>query len=443
MVKSKRQRYEQIRDEINRKADSGEISENDREYLLEFLDAKDPECRIVNDPNDKPKSDGTLSRYAYSLKRIADLADFELTNATPNDINYFCNDMKQGRVDGVKDDGLTSGSVANYQKSLRKFYEYHSDLGVDKDEIILYKDDSGRVDERDIFTKEDIKALRDACDHPRDRCLVDFLLYTGQRLSAILNLRIKDIDLESGEFYLNEEAGDLKGAGGKRPLLYAKKAVRDWIRAHPCSDDPEAHLITQKSKNMGSNDYELGSRLDGSTVYVQLQRIGEKAGVNKPVNAHNFRHTFVTVAVRDYDMDFDTVKRLIGHAPDSQVMESTYTHLTDDDVINKAKEATDIKEEEPKSPLTPDICENCNAPVPLDNAKACSACGIQFTPDSAGIEESIKDTIHEAKGEAETETSNIAVDVIREAVKENPELVTQAVIEDEDIELDSLIKEES
>jgi len=442
MVKSKRQRYEQVRKEIESKTESGSISESDREFIFEFLDAKDPECRLVDDPNDKPKSDGTLAQYAYRLKRIADIADFELTDTNPENINVFCNEMKQGRIDSVKDDGLTDGTVANYQKSLRKFYEYHDNFGIDKDEIILYKDDSGSVDERDIFDKEDIKALQDACKHPRDRALVDLLLYTGQRLSAILNLRVKDIDLETGEFYLNEEAGDLKGADGKRPLLYAEKACRDWMNSHPCSDDLEAHFITQKSANMGSNDYNLGERIDGSTAYVQLQRIGEEAGVNKPCNAHNFRHTFVTIAARDYDLDFDYIKRLIGHAPDSTVMESTYAHLTDQDVIDKAKEATGIKQKEPESPLTPDICENCNAPVPLDDAVSCASCGIDFTPNSAGVKESIEEMIFEAKGEAETESDNQAVDTMHKIKNMDENELRQAVMES-DIDVSSLINDNS
>ncbi|MDQ2051873.1 tyrosine-type recombinase/integrase [Natronolimnohabitans sp. A-GB9] len=431
MVKSKRQRYEQIREEIEKKAESGSIDETDKEYLFEFLDAKDPECGLVNDPNDKPKSDGTISRYAYSLKRIADLGDFDLTDCSPDDINYLCDDMRQGRIEGVKDDGLTKGSVANYQKALRKFYEYHDDLGIEKQDIILYKDDSGGVDERDIFDKQDIKALRDACKHPRDRALVDLLLYTGQRLSAILNLRIKDIDLETAEFYLNEEAGDLKGASGKRPLLYAEKAVRDWMNSHPCKNDPEAYFITQKSKNLGGGDYELGDRIDNSTVYHQLQQIKKEAGVDKPCNAHNFRHTFVTLAARDYGLDFDYIKHLIGHAPDSQVMESTYTHLTDDDIINKAKEATGIKEKEEESPLTPDICENCNEPVPIDNAKACPACGIAFTPDAHQAKEQIEEDLYESKGQAEGQLEE-DTDTLRQKIKENPELekvALQALIE--------------
>jgi hypothetical protein len=241
------------------------------------------------------------------------------------------------------------------------------------------------------------------------------LLYTGQRISAILNLRIKDINVEEGTFYLNEERGDLKGASGKRPLLYAEKAAREWLRSHPCKNDPEAFFITHKAPNRGREDYEVGGRLDDSTIYVVLQNIKERAGVSKPCNPHNFRHSFVTIAVRDYGMDFDTVKWMIGHRPDSQVMEKTYKHLTDDDYIQEAKEATGIKEKEEESPLTPDICDNCGEPVPIENAKACASCGIAFTPDAYQTQEQVDESMYQAKGELDGEEES-ALDRMKDEV---------------------------
>lgn len=425
MSKSKRQSYEYNREKIREYAEQDVVSGTDKDHIIEFLDAKDPEEPRVTDPNDSTKADGTLYSYAYGLKRTVQLGEFELTDTTAHDLNEFMSRMKRGNIDDVKDDGLTKGTVANYQKALRKFYEYHADLGIESEEIFIYKDESGGVDERDIFDKEDIQALRDACEHPRDKALVDLLLYTGQRISAILNLRIKDVDVENGTFYLNEEAGDLKGADGKKPLLYAEKAVRTWLRSHPRKNDPDAYLICQKKPNVGGQDYEQGDRLDTSTIYTVLQNVGDRAGVDKPVNPHNFRHTFVTIAARDYDMDFDTIKRIIGHKPGSNVMETTYTHLTDEDVIEQAKHDMDIEEKDNGSPLTPDICENCDEPVPIDDAKACPSCGIAFTPDAQQAKDKMKKKSREAKEEADTLEEYKDADEIAQAIEDDPKLAAQ------------------
>ena len=424
MARSSRSRYETERQAIQERGRDGRISEPEAEAIVEFLDAKDPETIAVNDPvDDSTKSDSTLKNYAFDLKRLAELTEFDLTDTTADELNAFMDQLRAGTVEGVKDEGLSAGSIKNYQGTLRKFYEYHTEFAIEKQAITLLNPDSSSVDERDIFEKEDIQALRNATQHPRDKALIDMLLYTGQRLSALLNLRLKDMKPEEGIFYLNEEAGDLKGATGKRPLLLAEKAARDWKNQHPC-DDPEAHFITHKH-NWENREYGAGDRLDNSTIHRQLARIGKRAGVEKPVNAHNFRHTFVTVAKRNYGMDNDTIKRLIGHRPDSNIMESTYAHLTDDDVIAEAERKVGKRDDEPESPLTPERCGNCGEPVPMDNAKACMSCGITFTPDAKAAKDKLKGEVREEKDEAKTLEEYKDADAIAQALEDDPKLAAQ------------------
>jgi integrase/recombinase XerD len=426
MAKSNRERFESEKNSIQQ---SDEITDNDTTAIIEFLRAKDPEDTYV--PHNDTMSDGTLARYGFSTKRIAQLADFELTDCSPDELNQLFADMHNGDVsidnediEDVKDEGLTKGSLNGYQSTMRKFYAYHEELDIEKSEIALYEKDSGSVDERDIFDKDDIEAIRNAASHPRDSALIDMLLYTGQRLSAILGLRRRDINIEDGTFRLNEEAGDLKGASGKRPLLYAEKSVREWYNAHPCKDEPDAHFITHKY-DWKNKPYEAGEKLHQSTVHKQLERIGDSAGVDKPVNAHNFRHTFVTVCKRDYEMDNDTIKRIIGHDESSKIMEEVYSHLTDDDIINKAERATGISDEEPESTFTPSVCDVCGEPVTNERAKACENCGTVFTPDARAAKDKAEDDIYQSKGKAETDEEEEAVDKLRELIKENPELLEE------------------
>lgn len=89
-----------------------------------------------------------------------------------------------------------------------------AEFGPEKEEFVMLSSEKTSVDERDMFTKADVKALRGACDHPRNRALLEMLIYCGQRINALLTLRIKDIpktedgSLE-GVFYLNPDSGGL------------------------------------------------------------------------------------------------------------------------------------------------------------------------------------------------------------------------------------------
>lgn len=421
MARSKRERYETARGRIEQEVSSGNIDREEADLILEFCNAKDPQSHAVTDPSGSTKADATLARYANLLRRIKMFSAIDLCDTTAYKLNVLMDRLQRGDPDGVKDEGLAAGTIKNYQTTLRKFYEYHSGLGIGKEEITLANPDTQSIDERDIFDKEDIKALRNAPTDSRDKALIDLLLYTGQRISAILNLRLKDINLEEGTFYLNEERGDLKNASGKRPLLLAEKAVRDWYHDHPYKgSNPNAFFITHKD-NWEGKSYEAGDRLDSSSVYRQLQRIGDMAGVEKPVNAHNFRHTFVTVCKRNYGMDNSTIKRLIGHRPDSNIMETTYTHLTDEDVIAAAERAADLRDDEPESPLTPDVCDVCGAVTHRDDAKACPGCGTIFTPDAHVVEELLDGKMTESYKETDPEDDATHDDIERlEELIEDP-----------------------
>lgn len=440
MAKTKRELYDSERahlkhlsgieidsDREERGEPTDAITEDEAETILEFLDAKDSEVVTVADhTGDSTKADGTLARYANTLKRTARIAEFDLLTADADQLNHLMDDIRQGRASTVKDEGLATGTVKNFQTALRRFYEW-LDNGVAKEEIVIsYPDRDSSVDERDILTKEEIQAIREVTTHPRDRAFIDMLLYTGQRLSALLNLRIQDInpdDGPSGTFYLNTEAGDLKGASGKRPLLYAQKAVRDWLNKHPCQDDPDAYFFTTKYEWDG-RDIEAGSRMDDSSIYKLLQRIGRDAGVpDRKMNAHNFRHTFVTICKREYDMDNDTIKRLIGHEEGSNIMETTYSHLTDEDVIAAAERATDLRDDEPESSLTPEVCDVCGERIEKQDAKACPSCGTVFTPDARSVQQGLEGGVQDLKEEAEDVEEYSRLDKLERMVRENPELL--------------------
>ena len=306
---------------------------------------------------------------------------------------------------------------------IRRFYRYHDDLGIDREDIYFPDRDESPVDERDMFTAEEVQAIRDEAKRrgSRDACLIDLLLYTGQRRSALLNLRLKDVDPAEGIFYLNDDDGDLKGARGKRPLLGALKTVRDWKRQHP-TGNPNDYLITHKHKQDNREGVRAGDKLDPSTVYRQLQRIGDAAGVDKPVNSHNFRHYFVTVCKRDYGMDNDTIKHLIGHEPDSEVMERTYAHLTDEDYIQDAEEKFGIREPETDNPLTPPVCDGCGEPLD-DEWKSYPYCGMTYAPDAHAGKEEIQVDMKQSYREADPEDADTMdkVDALNELL-EDPEV---------------------
>lgn len=415
------------RKERERIKNSG-LSPESKDAALEFLAAFDPNDLSASYTNERGEQEtlsyNSLEGYGRALRLITKNSDRGLLNHNLDSLQAVFDDFLEN---------LAKQTVRQRQAAAIKFDRYH-ELGVNPDDIMLTKVENGSsVNERDMFTKAEIQALRDACDNLRDRALLELLIYTGQRIRAIQTLRLKDIDFEDGVYYLNTDELGLKGAdrhGRKRPLLGAEKAVRQWMDNHP-TKEPNDYLITPLSSATGTTG--RGDYLSLPALRHRLWKIADRADVydretkaGKPPNPHNFRHYFVTVCYREYDMDPSTIKFLIGHGQESTVMETTYQHLTDDDHINAARTASGAgRDPDPEeSSLTPETCPTCHEPLPA-NAKACSDCGMVFTPDAVAAKNQIEGTIRETKDQADTMQDYRDVDEIAQALEDNPALAAR------------------
>ena len=429
--------------------ENGEITERDFRAIVEMCAVYDADSYVeMNDddgtvhkyarllgtsPTELPasgetKSSLTLRNYTDRLRRLGVAADSPLVEYDADDWSVLLRSFEIGEVEGVKDEGISHNAVRTYQTAIRSFLNVHDDLEADADDIKMYSPEETTVDEQDMFTSEEIQALRDATDSPRNRAFLEMLINTGQRLNALRTLKVGDIDVDEGVFYLNKEASDgLKGAddaGRKRPLLGAREPVRNWLEYHPCRDrdDFEDTYLFTATTLSATEDY--GEMLSEATIRYHLDKVRDRAEVSKPCNAHNFRHFYVTNAIKRWDLDKDAVKALIGHGPESRVMEKTYSHLTMDDHIEQVEVATGIREPEDDDPMTPPKCIVCDYPLP-DDAKACPKCGEVYTADAKAVKDDVEESLYEAKGAVENESEEDAVDKLRALLKDNPELMAE------------------
>lgn len=405
----------------------GDVSERDADAISHLIDALDPQhpAEVFQDNGNgaETKESKTLANYTSRLRLAATEVDGDLLEQDTNSLNQLMADMADGKAEIAPDDGYSVGSVGQYQSALKAFYRYHGETDVDPEEIPVFASEDTSVDERDMFSVDEVQAMRDAIDSPRERCLFELLAFTGQRIRAIQTLRIKDIDLDDGLLYLNESVEGLKGAKGKRPLLGAEAYVRRWLDYHP-TKEPEDYLITPKATGGG----QPGGMLTQDTIRYHLRKIADKADVDKDVHPHIFRHYFTTIAKRDYDLDDAYIKHLRGDAPGSRVMETTYRHLSDADAVEHATAKFEGREPETESPLTPEKCPTCGE-IMDPSAKACSACGTVFTPDAKSVEDRIDDDVKQAYGMTDPEDDDQQDKISQlDDLLEDPE-VKQALLE--------------
>lgn len=381
--------------------------------IIDFLDAYNPDNIRLKPPivQGKDKRESTLAvssrlAYASTLHRTAQYV--HLLDCLARELNLFANERLTGAHETTGDDGVSQNTVHQNQIAWRTFYQFHenhpdgADVTADPEGITLVDREETSVDERDMFTSEEVQAMRAATQNKRDRALLELLIYTGQRHNCLRQLTYDDVRPDKGEsgvLYIPDDEG-MKGAQGKRPLLGAQKAARAWRRAHPTQEDDDA-FFTHIYDWSGHDDIEPGDHLSRQSFGRIPKRIADRADVDKKANLHNFRHYFCTSAIKDHGMSMDTVRHLLGHAPESRELERTYQHLVDDDHIENAELDMGIQDEKEQS-LTPSQCPTCNEPL-QPSWSVCPNCEQIIGPDAQRVADEVKDSATQDALEAHTE----------------------------------------
>jgi len=138
---------------------------------------------------------------------------------------------------------------------------------------------------------------------------------TGLRVSEIINLRVRDLDLE--ELALRVVSG--KGKKDRVTII------------------PERLVTTIRNMSAGKSgtDYlfesERGGKLSARTAQVAFSRAASKAGIVKAATFHSLRHSFATHLLEN-GIDVRYVQELLGHASISTTQ--LYTKVTNPKLKN-------------------------------------------------------------------------------------------------------------
>ena len=145
----------------------------------------------------------------------------------------------------------------------------------------------------------------------RDRAMLEVMYGAGLRLSELVNLDIKHLDLESGEVWV-------MGKGSKeRRLPIGRNAVawiEHWLDLRDLFGTDDDALFLSK----------LGKRISARNVQKRFAEWGIKQGLNSHVHPHKLRHSFATHMLESSG-DLRGVQELLGHANLSTTQ--IYTHL--------------------------------------------------------------------------------------------------------------------
>lgn len=145
----------------------------------------------------------------------------------------------------------------------------------------------------------------------RDRTMLELMYGSGLRLSELVNLNCRELNLTDGEIRV-------LGKGNKeRKLPLGRESIK-WIK----------HWLSMRDFLVPKDDAlfisKLGKRISPRNVEKRFAQWGVKQGLSAHVHPHKLRHSFATHMLESSG-DLRAVQELLGHADLSTTQ--VYTHL--------------------------------------------------------------------------------------------------------------------
>jgi integrase/recombinase XerD len=147
----------------------------------------------------------------------------------------------------------------------------------------------------------------------RDRAILELMYACGLRVSEAVNLKMGDIDLDSGILTCT-------GKGSKTRRVPVGKSAVEWVRSYLAARRRKENAEVQ---NLFVSS--LGGPINRQAIYEFIRSYAERCGL-EGVSPHTLRHSFATHLVQN-SADIRSVQQMLGHKDISTTQ--IYTHMTD------------------------------------------------------------------------------------------------------------------
>ena len=207
----------------------------------------------------------------------------------------------------LQEQGMAPATVSRMLASLRLFYSYIIDSGVDmKDPTINLETPRVLRKSPNILTTSEVELLlsqpkRDNVKGLRDRAMLELLYATGIKVSELINLQISDVNLEARYIkcrtYTHERIVPLGH--------FAVNAVEEYIekaRGHFLLDEGIGFLFLNRN----------GTGMSRQGFWKILKHYKNTAGIDKEITPYTLRHSFA-IHLLENGADLKAISKMLGH----------------------------------------------------------------------------------------------------------------------------------
>ena len=226
------------------------------------------------------------------------------------------------------------------QSAVRAFYKWYEQKTGKPDPTRNLKIGHEEYTSPDLFTPEEFQKMMFACGDcnwvaMRNRAMLALLADTGIRLGELVQLKVGNIHLDEvakgNKRFIINIVGSTKSYR-QRSFPFCEIIERGIIAENWCmywgaiTDVKNWHTespLFQHHKYWEAGD---GPPLSRASVQSTIKRIAKRAGIEKNIHVHTFRHVYATYCKAN-ELDDRIIQYRLGHATPTSTFK--YIHLAD------------------------------------------------------------------------------------------------------------------
>jgi site-specific recombinase XerD len=177
-----------------------------------------------------------------------------------------------------------------------------------------------------VLGENEISKLFAALENRKHKAILFTAYSAGLRVSEVVNLRLRDIDVDRMQIFVQHAKGK------KDRLVMLSPILLDLLRIYlgEMAERPNKYLF---------EGTEPGRPLSVRTAQKVFTEARIRAGIKKPITFHSLRHSFATHLL-EKGVDIKYIKELLGHF--SITTTNRYLHVKRENLINITSPLDDI-----------------------------------------------------------------------------------------------------
>lgn len=265
---------------------------------------------------EKGLAENSIFAYQNDVEKLKDFAEAHQLEAGQIELNHLNAFVKE-----LYELGLSARTQARILSGVKQFFRFliiEGELEKDPSELLEMPQIGKKLPE--VLTIKEIDTLLATIDLSkpeghRNKAILETLYSCGLRVSELVNLQYENIFFEEGFVRI-------LGKGSKQRLVPISDSVAKEIDLYEVATRNHMNIKPGNESFVFLN--RRGAKLTRVMIFTIIKNLAEKAGIEKNISPHTFRHSFATHLLEG-GANLRAIQEMLGH--ESITTTEIYTHL--------------------------------------------------------------------------------------------------------------------